>query len=225
MVFKYDPGTMRDALQTQGFAHLKDVLADGFVDYLKAFYRRSMTEAANESAEWKIAGKKRQFVFDFPSAEAAEEFRAGLARLTGIDEKTFTISERHLKVYDAQAKPFPAPHKDRAASQYSIGMPVDLPEGSTVCIFPELQRGQNTEDCAVFMTDRDRADLDKIYETDDAVMLNEKVGDLVVFLGSALYHERVRAAGTAVLYIKVNERGEDPLGENLYSPARMPQPA
>ena len=47
-------------------------------------------------------------------------------------------------------------------------------------------------------------------------MLHEKVGDLVVFLGSAIFHERVKAGGAAILYIKVNDAGRDPLGENIY---------
>ncbi len=169
-----------------------------------------------ESQEGKIAGKKRQFVFDFPQTETAWEFRAGMAALTGIAEADFTISERHLKVYDATATPFPAPHKDRAASHYSIGIPVDPAPGSSVCVFPDLAPGHNAENHAVFITDRDDPDAARLYETGNAVLLNEKVGDLILFLGSALWHERVRAAGTAILYLKVNGRGEDPLGENLY---------
>ena len=62
-----------------------------------------------------------------------------------------------------------------------------------------------------------RQNLDSIYQTEEAVMLNEKVGDLVLFNGSSIFHERVKAAGTAVLYIKINDNGDDPLGENIYS--------
>lgn len=51
------------------------------------------------------------------------------------------------------------------------------------------------------------------------MMLNEQVGDVIVYLGSAIFHERVRAAGTAVLYIKVKDTGQDPLGENIYETA------
>lgn len=216
MIFNYDPGRQRETLRRQGYAHLEGLLTDEFVAYLKDFLASALREASTESADWKITGKKRQFVFDFPSDEAAEAFRVGLAGLTGIDPDRFTISERHLKLYDDAADPWPAPHKDRSASHYSIGLPVRLPEGSSVCVFPDLDPGPNTEERAVFMTAKDDPDLARIYERDDAVMLNEKVGDLVVFLGSALYHERVRAAGTAVLYIKVNGDGVDPLGENIF---------
>lgn len=219
MIFKYDPASMRESLATNGYAHLRDVLSDEFVAYMKRFYEESTADAEAEARDWHVAGKKRQFVFDFPSEEAAEEFRRGMARLTGMEEDLFTISERHLKVYDAHAEPFPAPHKDRSASQYSIGLPVHVPSGSTVCVFPDLDAGENQEDHAVFMTD-DGDEIARIYESDAALMLNEKPGDLVVFLGSARWHERVRGAGTAVLYIKVNDIGVDPLGEDLFAAAR-----
>ncbi|RVT86909.1 hypothetical protein DXV76_02130 [Rhodobacteraceae bacterium CCMM004] len=216
-IFSYDPAEAADRLSTDGYVHLKGLLAPSFVDYLQSFLANAIAEADREAADWKIAGKKRQFVFDFPSPEAAEEFRRGMAALTGLSAETLTVSERHLKVYDDAAEPYPAPHKDRSASHYSIGLPVHLGEGSTVCIFPDLDPGPNQEERAVFLTSRDR---DEIYGTEHAVMLNESVGDLVAFLGSALYHERVRGAGTAVLYIKVNDEGDDPLGENIFGDGR-----
>ena len=221
MIFNSDPGLYRERLLKDGYVHLKGILSEPFVKYIKNFYRQAMDEAAIETAEWRITGKKRQFVFEFPSDADALEFRAGIARLTGMDEKKVTFSERHLKVYENSANPWPAPHKDRAASTYSIGLPVDLPKGSSVCVFPKMGAGPNLEERAVFIKDGDRTDFSELYKTDDAVILNEQVGDIVVFLGSALYHERVNAGGTAVLYIKMNDDGRDPLGENLFS--RMPE--
>ncbi|MGK7653003.1 hypothetical protein ACSQ76_11485 [Roseovarius sp. B08] len=217
MMFNYDPGMQAGEIASQGYAHLKGVLTDDFRSYLQTFLAAAMTEASNESDDWKIKGKKRQFVFDFPSDEAAEEFRKGMARLTGIAEDDFTVSERHLKVYDDAANPYPAPHKDRSASYFSIGLPVRIPEGSTVCVFPSLDPGPNTEPKAVFLEEGDSEKIRALYDSPEARMLNESLGDVVVFLGSSLYHERVKAAGTAVLYIKVNGDRSDPLGENIYA--------
>ena len=45
-------------------------------------------------------------------------------------------------------------------------------------------------------------------------MLNEQFGDLIAFLGSSIFHERVRPAGAAILYVKGNG---DPLGENIFA--------
>jgi len=216
-MFNFDPGQYRSDLEKNGFAHLKGVLTPEFVSHMKRFLAEALSEAEKESQDWKIEGKKRQFVFEFPSDKDADRFRRGMSRLTGIAIDDFTISERHLKVYDDRANPYPAPHKDRSASQYSIGLPVDLADRSTVCVFPDLEPGHNEEDHAVFLEDEDQGGIDALYASKQAIMLNEQIGDVVIFLGSTLFHERVRAAGTAVLYFKVNAAGIDPLGENIYA--------
>jgi hypothetical protein len=221
MVFTSDPGRYRQDLIEKGYAHLRGILSPEFVQWLGDFYSRALDNAVGEHMAGHIAGKKRQFVFDFPSEAAAEEFRSGMARLIGLNEAMFTISERHLKIYEPESNPWPAPHKDRAASQFSIGLPVHLPAGSTVCLFPTLDRRPNEEERAVFLTEREHSNLAHIYESESAIMLNEKVGDVVIFNGSSVFHERVRAAGTAVLYIKVNDQGRDPLGEDIYQAPRV----
>ena len=216
MVFKYSPATAKDEYKERGYVHLKDILDDDFVKYLVDFYKETQANHTHEQDDWQVYGKKRQYLFDFPSEEAAKTFRDGIAELLGYDSEKFTISERHLKVYDENANPWPAPHKDRAASFVSIGLPVNLPEGSSVCVFPELDFGPNPVEKAVFLTDRDHPDLAHVYEKEEAILLNEKVGDVVAFLGSSIFHERVKAGGAGILYIKVNDEGRDPLGENIF---------
>lgn len=221
MLFKNNPSNFKVELERHGYVLLKDVLTDDFKAYLCAFFDTAMQEAALEADDWRITGKKRQFVFDFRSIEDANEFRQGMAELTGIPIADFTISERHLKVYDVQANPYPAPHKDRSASHYSIGLPVHLPEGSTVCMFPDLNPGPNLEHEAKFLEGINPEGIKALYDGPHARMLKESFGDVIVFLGSALYHERVKGAGTAVLYIKANGEGDDPLGENIYERASV----
>ncbi|MXP41375.1 hypothetical protein GRI75_06935 [Altererythrobacter soli] len=193
------------------------MLDDDFRSYLAMFYMKATSGAADEKKDWKISGKKRQFLFEFPSLQASRTFRDGMAGLTGIAPDRFTISERHLKVYDEGAEPWPAPHKDRAASEISIGLPVRIPQGSTACVFPTLQFGANQEERAVFLTDRDHPGAEHVYRNEEAVMLHEEFGDVIAFLGSSIFHERVRPAGAAILYIKVNGTGRDPLGENIFA--------
>ncbi len=216
-MFNFDPGVAQEQFSEQGFVHLRNVLTPAFLEQLSGFYQRCLAEQTNEQDAWKIYGKKRQYLFDFPSRDDAEEFRRAMATLTGIAHEDFTVSERHLKVYDAAAEPWPAPHKDRAASEISIGLPVHIPEGSSACVFPDLQFGPNPEEKAVFLTDRDHPDLENVYRKEECVMLGEQPGDIVAFLGSSVFHERVNPAGAAILYIKVNGTGRDPLGENIYA--------
>ena len=70
-------------------------------------------------------------------------FRDGIAALTGLKPETFTISERHLKQYENDAPDYPAPHKDRGASKFSIGLPIYLGPDTSVCVFPNLDRTPN----------------------------------------------------------------------------------
>jgi len=214
MIFNYDPGVANAEFKKCGYAHLRGVLNSSFLDSLIEFYHRANVDGENEIREKKIYGKKRQFLFRFSSAEDEREFRQGISRLTGIDEEALTISERHVYIYDSNAEPWPAPHKDRAASEVSIGFPIHCPDGSSACVFPGLELGPNAEERAIYLTKGVGSNGDLIYETEDSILLNEEPGDVVLFLGSSLYHSRVKAAGTAVLYIKVNSEMRDPLGEN-----------
>ena len=220
MPFKRNLGTYREQLERDGYILLKDVLSENFMADLKTYLDRSRTGQVEEYGKWRIGGKKHQFLYDFPDEAIAERFRTEVAALTGLNRETFTISERHLKQYENDAPDYPAPHKDRGASQFSIGLPVYLGPETSVCVFPTLDRTPNEAERAVFMTEQDHPGLEGIYASPEALPLHEELGDMIVFLGSAIYHERIRARGTSVIYIKVNDEGFDPLGENIYAPAK-----
>ena len=218
MVFNHDLKSFRGQFERDGYILLRDILAPGFLGYLKEFHAKARHGEIAEHGDWRIGGKKSQYVFDFPSDEAALAFRSGIAALTGLNEDKIAVSERHLKQYEADAPDYPAPHKDRGASKISVGLPVHLVPETSVCVFPALDRSPNDGERAVFMTDQDNPALADIYNSAEALALNEQLGDMVVFLGSTIYHERIRPRGTAVLYIKVNDEGFDPLGEDIYAP-------
>jgi hypothetical protein len=225
MPFKRDLSAYHQQLKRDGFILMKDILSDDFMASLKDYLSRAKTGEVAEYGKWRIGGKKQQFLYDFPSRDVAERFRKGIAALTGLSEEGFTISERHLKQYDTDAPAYPAPHKDRGASKYSIGLPVYLGPETSVCVFPNLDRTPNEGERAVFMTEQDHPGLEDIYNSPEALPLHEELGDMIVFLGSAIYHERIRPRGTSVIYIKVNDEGFDPLGENIYAPAKVLEPA
>ena len=218
MIFKNELTTYRAQFERDGYILLKDILAPEFLVYLDDFRRGSLNGDVAEYGQGRVGGKKQQFLFSFPSDEAALAFRSGIAALTGLAEDRITVSERHLKQYEADAPDYPAPHKDRGASKVSIGLPVHLGPETSVCVFPALDRAPNEGERAVFMTEQGHPGLAEIYKSLDALPLNEQLGDMIVFLGSTIYHERIRPRGTAVLYIKVNDEGFDPLGEDIYAP-------
>jgi len=214
MVFNYDPGVANAEFMRCGYVHLKGILNSEFMDELTSMFNEAKESDKNEIKRSRIYGKKKQYLFSFSSAEDELEFRKGISRLTGISEAVLTISERHLYIYDSKAECWPAPHKDRAASEVSIGFPIHCPDGSTACVFPDLEFGPNPEERAIYLTNSEYASSDNIYKDKNTIMLNEEPGDIVLFLGSSLYHSRVNAAGTGILYIKVNGDKRDPLGEN-----------
>ena len=225
MLFTRHLSAYRNQLERDGYILLKDILSDGFTASLNDFLRKSQSGAVAEYGAWRIGGKKHQYLYDFPQSVMAENFRREVAALTGLRAETFTISERHLKQYEADAPDYPAPHKDRGASKFSIGLPIHLGPQTSVCVFPGLDRTPNAGERAVFMTAHDHPGLEGIYNSPDALPLHEELGDMIVFLGSSIYHERIRSRGTAVLYIKVNDEGFDPLGENIYAAQKLPEPA
>jgi hypothetical protein len=224
MMFKRDLSVHKSEFQRNGYILLKDVISDEFMAYLKDFHRRSLDGTVAEHGKWRIGGKKQQFVFDFGSDAVIEEFRAGIAVLTGMRPEKIAISERHLKQYEEDAPDYPAPHKDRGASKISVGLPVHLGPGTSVCVMPGLDRTPNPGERAIYMTEQDNPDLANIYQSKDALLLNEQLGDMIVFLGSTIFHERVRPRGTAVLYIKINDENLDPLGEDIYSSVKQQVP-
>lgn len=219
MPFKRPLAAYHDQLERDGYILLKDILSGRFMASLQEFLDRSRKGEVAEYGQWRIGGKKHQFLYDFP-ADVAGAFRRELAALTGLRHDSFTISERHLKQYETDAPDYPAPHKDRGASKFSIGLPIHLGPETSVCVFPALDRSPNEGERAVFMTEQDHPGLKDIYDSPEALPLHEQLGDMIVFLGSSIYHERIRPRGTAVLYIKVNDEGFDPLGENIYAPAK-----
>ena len=53
-----------------------------------------------------------------------------------------TLSERHIKAYNDDVPAEPAPHKDRFASQVSMGLSITIPENSYLVLYPWTDRGR-----------------------------------------------------------------------------------
>jgi hypothetical protein len=66
-----------------------------------------------------------------------------LAVLSGLPADKLVISERHTKGYEPNATPNPMPHKDRHATRLAVGCTVRAPEGPTLVLYPQGERGVN----------------------------------------------------------------------------------
>ena len=135
--------------------------------------------------------------------------------MCGLDDRGFVVSERHVKWYDTDADPEPSAHKDRLASQISIGVSIEVPAGSTLVLYPESDVGVNPFLTAELRDSLADAELPEVVlRGTPGVEIEDRPGDVVVFPGSAWWHRRRRSAGTVNLYLKCNDFNCDPLGED-----------
>jgi hypothetical protein len=141
--------------------------------------------------------------------------------MCGLEPGSFTVSERHIKAYEAGADPDPPAHKDRLSSLVSVGVSIVVPEGSTLVLYPHDDVGENP-----YLTTDLRASLEPDALPEDVlagvpgIQIQDRSGDVVVFRGSAFWHRRLRSGGTVNLYLKCNDFDSDPLGEDPTSAER-----
>ncbi len=202
------------ALRERNYLHLENVLSQDFTNVLGEVRDRILSGAQDDIPDWHIEGKKRQYLFDFPSEAFLEDFLLSMSEITGKAPENLTIGERHIKVYLENAAPFPAPHLDRRASEFTVGFPIVIPDASEVCFLPHLGFEENTDERARFIKLGDGVDMAAYYKDPRIVKAQGRLGDMFIFYGSRVWHERIHPAGSMILYTKLNTMGSDPLGEN-----------
>jgi hypothetical protein len=221
-VFRFEPSAYAGEYAERGYVHVKGGVSPGFVQYALAQAKQLMGADA-DLKDWQFKGKKLQFLFDFPAAGAARDWSAmkdAVSALTGLARRRMTLCERHIKVYDAGAPESPPPHKDRLASEVAVGFPLLVAEGSHLVLYP----GRHTEVNRFATTELHRRSLDadalpeKLLAGVEPVRIDMQPGDVVLFRGSSIYHERIRPARSIVLYLKFNALRLDPLGEDPSTP-------
>jgi hypothetical protein len=188
-----------------------------FLAEMRRFVSDSMREGRADD-RFAFKGKKEQVVYDF--ADAFDDYPGELydfvSAVCGLNRETITLSERHCQVYDAHANPEPAAHKDRLGSQVSMGFSVDIPDVSTLVLYPNDHRDVNPLNSSVAYRASLRPDElpEVVLPSATEVELNDEPGDVVLFPGSSTWHLRRNAAGAVNLYTKFNDFNCDPLGED-----------
>lgn len=214
-LFQFDVDRARDDFARQGWVHVPGGVTPEFLAHARARIRQALDADVDHVGG--NAANKEQFRFELDDLAAAQqEVFEVFGRLAGLDPATLTLSERHVNAYRDTAVPLPVPHKDRRASQVTIGLSIDIPDGSHLVLWPSLERDENDYESA--------ADLhaalpperrpEQVLVGAPEVVLHDRPGDVVVFAGSTTWHCRRQAAGTVNLFFKVNDFGDDPLGED-----------
>jgi hypothetical protein len=213
-VFSFDPSEHRETFRSQGWLHVKNGVTPEFVEVMKDFVARELSE--EKLKQFALAGKKGQGRFDFPpEVDFPGEMYDVIAEVCGLNRDSIALSERHINAYNNDAKPDPAPHKDRDASKVSVGLCIE-PADSEVVIYPGASRERNPYVSAATYYDSlpDDQKPENTLTEDQAVAIRDEPGDVVMFYGSEIWHLRRRSAGSVNLYLKFNDFDYDPLGED-----------
>ncbi len=223
-VFNFSPEEYAHDYAKTGYVHIKNGISPLFMKYLQEHVDKLTSDARNSMEEWKFQGKKQQYLFEFPKES---DFPKGvfehLGKVTGLPVETMTICERHIKIYEKEVvNRTPPPHKDRSASEITVGFALQVPEDSYLVLYPY----NHTEINPFNSTAEWRNQLDQEALPENALMGVTPVriymvpGDVVLFRGSSIYHERHNPANTTLLYCKFNSMRLDPIGED---PSTMEQ--
>ncbi len=198
-----------------GYVHIHKGLTEEFrqlaAKQVEAYLRGPLMERF-------AIGDKQQVLYEFPDdgSDYLQQLFQGVGRVCGLDPADMTLSERHIKTYDADANPRPLAHKDRYASEISIGFSIDIPQGSTLILYPYDELDINRFDSSTEY--RDRLSVEESPEsrlaTAKRVEIQDGPGDVVMFRGHKIWHMRWNAAGSTLLYLKLNTFNCDPLGED-----------
>ena len=214
-VFSFDPADYRQHYRDHGWIHVRQGMDAHFLEELRGFACRPVTEHAVTGKA--IAGAKTQALYEFPSAvDFPDHLFDVVAEVGDLNRATMTLSERHIKAYDPDAAPNPTAHKDRLASQISVGLSIDVPEDSYLVLYPTDDRWPNPSNVSAELLERLPAERhpDVVLRDAQDLRINDEPGDVVMFEGSSMWHLRRNPAGTINLYLKFNDFGSDPLGED-----------
>ncbi len=214
--FVFDTDLARVTIEERGWVHVSGALSDDFLAALVEQTDRQISTSGGDLENWRFPGKKAQFLWELPEDLPLETLMTNICSLTGMSLETAKMAERHIKVYSAEAEELPPPHKDRSASTFTVGIAVTVPEDSRLMLWPDVDRRPNPyPTSADWRSSRAASELPEvIIEGSEPIEVDMRAGDLVAFRGSEIYHERYRPGGTAVLYLKFNDVGLDPLGED-----------
>ncbi len=218
-MFSFNPSDYARQFTEQGYVHIRGGLTDEFYRLLASQVDQYLE--ANRLKEWAI-GNKQQGLYEFPDGDKNyAEFMSSVGSVCGLDANKLTLSERHIKAYEPNANPNPLAHKDRYASEISVGFSVTVPPGSQLVLYPKDEVWVNTYNTSA----RLRASLtedtvpEKLLKNATKVVIEDTPGDVMIFRGNAIWHLRENPANTTNLYLKLNSFNCDPLGEDPYTEA------
>jgi hypothetical protein len=219
-VFDFDPSDYAAAYRDEGYVHIREGLSREFHASLIAYAERELT--SHKLDDFAIKGKKEQSLYDFPEEVDISELYDVVCATCGLDRANVTLSERHIQIYEANAAPEPPAHKDRFPSQVSMGFSISIPAESRLVLYPYSHRETNPFNTSAGLRRHLQPhELPEVALKDAReLVLDDADRDVVMFPGSTTWHLRRNAANALNLYLKFNDFGLDPLGEDPFTEGR-----
>ena len=220
-VFDFDPADYREQYAKQGWVHIKGGVSPEFLAALQDFVQQKFEEHKVQGKA--IGGDKEQALYQFPpDVDFPGELFDVVAAVGGLNRATMTLSERHIKAYDSDAPDDPVAHKDRVSSQISVGLSIDIPEDSSLVLYPFDDVGVNPFNVSPALLEslEPHEHPSVVLKNARGVEIHDKTGDVVMFPGSAVWHLRKNGGSAKNLYLKFNDFNSDPLGEDPTTPLR-----
>lgn len=217
-IFDFDAAELRETYRGQGWIHVPGGATAEFCEYVSSF-AKECAQGGSLSGKG-IRGAKDQFLLEFPPrVDYTAELFDHIATLCDLRRPTMTLSERHVKMYQADADPHPRPHKDRYASQVAVGISIEVPRDSWLTLYPYDARETNSMlRAGLIETLRPEEQPEVVLRGARPVDIHDEPGDVQVFPGSAVWHFRHNSAGTVIVYLKLNDFDCDPLAEDPLTP-------
>ena len=228
--FTFAPQSFASDFRDKGYVYVKDGVNPELLRFAREQLAKTRVSGQNEIAAREIKNRKKQYLFDLPTTDDfLPELADALCALAELPRAAMTLSERHIMVYDDHASAVPPLHKDRLATQIAVGIPLEVHSDARIVLLPHSARAINPLDSAIYcarssdpstasvhrwnLADADHPEPEVDWNP-TPVELDVQVGDVVIFAGSSMYHGRLNAAASAVLYFKFNALRLDPLGED-----------
>ena len=215
--FNFIPMLYTSQYKSQGYVHIEGGIDTNFIQFLKKYLQNLMHKRGKFIKDWEIKNEKQQLLFDFSeNSDLFKEICEKVALVAGWSAERIKLAESHFKVYEQSADPDPPAHKDRLASEITVGIPLSIPKDSEIYLYPNHCRDVNPfVSWAEMRNNLDEEDLPENYlRGATPVRLHAQAGDVVAFAGSSIYHKRVNGAGATILYLKFNFLGLDPIAED-----------
>jgi hypothetical protein len=213
-LFCFDPARYAAHFAEHGWVHIRAGVTEDFYRKMVAQVEESMRSKVMK--EFAI-GDKQQAMYEFPEGgDYLDELRRHVSGVVGLPPDELVVSERHVKAYEASADPSPKAHKDRFASEFSVGLSVHVRPGSTLVLYPydELDVNPfNTSQQLRASFSPETAPEPRLTRA-RRVEINDAPRDVIVFRGHRIWHLRSNPASTTMLYLKMNALHCDPLGED-----------